>query len=305
MMLSAKIAVHDIKFLILHPICHYHPKYTKAQFLIKSLKLNDILKMARLSQCFIQDKHGKLKLGINMLDELQLNQHNDGKRVLWLSEAGKLLASLKNQDSQTTNNAWSQSFTITTSLLKQAHTIIKNSENRIQELERLSMTDELTGVTNRRGFLKSFNRELDRVERGQSQGGLLIMIDLDNFKAINDNYGHDAGDMALKIVASTLANDIRLMDIVSRMGGDEFIISFANTDRQAALERAQYLIKKLNNLSFVWNGEEISVRASLGLREYKKGCKAHKIFSDADKDMYENKKQIKELNLRKQNARMV
>ncbi len=237
-----------------------------------------------------------------MLEDLQLNQHNDGKRGLWLNEANKLLASLNNQKS---NHDWSQSFTTTTALLKQAHTIIKNSENRIQELERLSMTDELTGVMNRRGFLKNFNRELDRVERGQSQGGLLIMIDLDNFKAINDNYGHDAGDMALKIVASTLANDIRLMDIVSRMGGDEFIISFANTDRQSALERAQYLIKKLNNLSFVWNGEEISVRASLGLREYKKGCKAHKIFSDADKDMYENKKQIKQLGLRKQNTRMV
>lgn len=237
-----------------------------------------------------------------MLEDLLLNQRNDGKRGLWLHEADKLLTSLHNQKP---NTDWSQSFTTTTSLLKQAHTIIKNSENRIQELERLSMTDELTGVMNRRGFLKTFNRELDRVERGQSQGGLLIMIDLDNFKAINDNYGHDAGDMALKIVASTLANDIRLMDIVSRMGGDEFIISFANTDRKAALERAQYLIKKLNSLSFVWQGKEISVRASLGLREYKKGCKAQKIFSDADKDMYENKKQIKELGLRKQNTRMV
>lgn len=236
-----------------------------------------------------------------MLDDMHTNQINDRTRGLWLHEADKLLADLDNK----TSDIWSQSYTSTAELLKKAQEIIAKSEDRIQELERLSMTDELTGIMNRRGFLKTFNRELDRVNRGQSEGGLLIMIDLDNFKAINDNHGHAAGDMALKVVASTLANDIRLMDIVARMGGDEFVISFANTNRKAALERAQFLIKKLNNLSFVWQGDEVDVRASLGLREYKKGCKANKIFSDADKNMYENKKQIKKLGLRKQNKRMV
>jgi diguanylate cyclase (GGDEF)-like protein len=236
-----------------------------------------------------------------ILDDVKNAQMNDRARGRWLSDADKLLQTLDSHKSE----SWSQSYLSTTALLKQAQKIIGDSEKRIQELERLSMTDELTGIMNRRGFLKNFTRELDRVNRDQSEGGLLVMIDLDNFKAINDSYGHEAGDMALKVVASTLANDIRLMDIVARMGGDEFVISFANTNRKAALERAQFLIKKLNNLAFVWHGEEVQIRASLGLREYKKGCKAHKIFSDADKNMYENKKQIKQLGLRKQNKRMV
>jgi diguanylate cyclase (GGDEF)-like protein len=149
-----------------------------------------------------------------------------------------------------------------------------------------------------------FERELDRVNRDKSQGGLLIMIDLDNFKSINDTYGHDAGDAALKLVANALSTDIRRMDVAGRMGGDEFVILFVNTDRKQALERAQFLIKKLNNLSFVWHGEEIPVRASIGLENYNKGDKSENIFRAADQSMYGNKKQIKSANARQDNKRM-
>lgn len=232
----------------------------------------------------------------------QFTSYNNMPRQDWLREADKVLASI--QDEEMGKN-WAQSFSSTTALLRQAHDIIAQSEKRIAELERISSTDELTGITNRRGFLHEFDRELDRVNRDKSQGGLLIMIDLDNFKTINDNYGHAVGDIALKVVASALANDIRTMDLVARLGGDEFVILFANTTRKDALERAQFIIKKLNSLSFVHQGEEIEIRASLGLREYKKGCKARKIFDDADADMYQNKKQIKEFDLRKRNRRMV
>jgi diguanylate cyclase (GGDEF)-like protein len=225
------------------------------------------------------------------------------QRKKWLNDADNILASIDR--SEDTDQSWSQSLVSTAALLRQAHKIIAQSEQRIQELERLSSTDELTGITNRRGFMREFDRELDRVNRDKSQGGLLIMIDLDNFKMINDTYGHAVGDMALKIVSSTLASDIRTMDIVARLGGDEFVILFANTTRKDALERAQFLIKKLNSLSFIWHGEEINVRASLGLQEYKKGSKAKNIFTAADADMYENKKQLKQLGLRKQNTRMV
>lgn len=220
-------------------------------------------------------------------------------RGKWLNEADEVLSYLeRDSKSEAQTDA-------ATELLRQAHNLITKSEERIAELERLSATDELTGITNRRGFMRSFERELDRVSRDKSQGGLLVMIDLDNFKTINDTYGHAAGDAALKVVASTLANDIRTMDMAARMGGDEFVILFVNTTRKEALERAQFLIKKLNNLSFVWKGEEIDVRASLGLKEYKKGNKAANIFSAADANMYENKKQIKELGIRKLNQRMV
>lgn len=237
-----------------------------------------------------------------MFNNFSSPNNNILPRKEWLREADRMLATMQGEDSE---NLWGKSFSSTSALLQQAHDIIAQSEQRIAELERISSTDELTGITNRRGLMRELDRELDRVNRDKSQGGLLIIIDLDNFKTINDTHGHAVGDMALKIVASTLSNDIRKMDIVARLGGDEFVIIFSNTTRQNALERAQFIIKKLNSLSFVHQGHEIEVRASLGLREYKKGCKASKIFDDADTNMYENKQQIKDLGLRKQNRRMV
>lgn len=222
---------------------------------------------------------------------------NKGK---WLNDADEVLSYLQ-QDNTISAKPWSD-ITAPLKLLRQAHKIITQSERkiiaqeeRIAHLEQLTTTDELTGITNRRGFMAAFDRELDRVNRDKSQGGLLIMIDLDNFKAINDTHGHEAGDVALQLVAKTLENDIRLMDVAARLGGDEFVILFGNTDREQSSERAQFLIKKLNNLSFIWKGEEVPVRASLGLKNYKRGSKAKHIFSAADANMYENKKQSKEL----------
>lgn len=219
-------------------------------------------------------------------------------RGKWLDDADEVFSYLERHEIK--KDGWWKRMNETLTLLKQAHRLIEQSELRLKEqaarietLERLSNIDALTGINNRRGFLTAFERELDRVNRDKSQGGLLIMIDLDNFKMINDTYGHDAGDAALKLVAATLQSDIRIMDIAGRLGGDEFVILFVNTDRKQALERAQFLIKRLNNLSFIFDTEEIPVRASLGLKEYKKGSKAKHIFHAADNNMFENKRDKK------------
>ncbi len=212
----------------------------------------------------------------------------------WLNDAGEVFSYLQRHEIE--KDGWWRTLSTTLNLLKQARHMIEHSDNRIKaqeerilELERLTDTDELTQITNRRGFMRNFEREIDRVNRDKSQGGLLIMIDLDNFKTINDTHGHQAGDAALKLVATALKNDIRKMDIAGRLGGDEFVLLFANTNRKDALERAQKIIKLLNNLSFIWEGAEIPVRASLGLKEYKKNSRIERIFEAADQDMYAKK----------------
>ena len=224
----------------------------------------------------------------------------------WLDRADSYL---KNQKIE--KDSWWRSMNTTLGLLKQAQQLISQSEDkinqqakRIAELQHLSSTDELTGLANRRGFMQAFARELDRANRDKSQGGLLIMIDLDNFKSINDTYSHDAGDTALKVVANALSNDIRAMDVAGRLGGDEFTILFVNTTRKDALERAQLLIKTLNNLSFIWNGQEVDIRASLGLKEYGKGSTAQSIFNAADTSMYQNKQQLRNTSIKQDNKRM-
>lgn len=162
--------------------------------------------------------------------------------------------------------------------------------DRVAQLEALATTDELTGLCNRRGFFEAFRRELDRCERGYSQGGLLVVLDLDNFKTINDTHGHPAGDACLRMVAKALQTEIRVMDTASRLGGDEFVLLLANTTREAAVDRILELGASLNRLSLGWYGEEIAINASLGLQEYRAGDMSETIFSAADLDMYTRKK---------------
>jgi diguanylate cyclase (GGDEF)-like protein len=168
--------------------------------------------------------------------------------------------------------------------------VILHQKDRIAHLEDLATTDELTGIKNRRGFHEALARELDRCVRGQSESGLLIMIDLDNFKTVNDTHGHQAGDAVLRLVAHTLSGEIRAMDVAARLGGDEFVLMFAHTTKTAAAGRIQRLGQRLNNLSLAWQGDVIPVRASLGLRGYGKGDKLDVIFRDADSALYASKK---------------
>ncbi len=187
-------------------------------------------------------------------------------------------------------------------LLKAAYRAIARSEatvreqkQRIEALESVLTTDELTGITNRRGFFQTLGREMDRVNRDLNEGGLLIMIDLDNFKAINDTYGHQAGDACLKKVATFLMNEIRAMDTAARLGGDEFILLFPRTNREKAMKRAQQMALRLNNLTAEWNGKTIPITASVGLRNFVSGDRIEDILESADQEMYEQKQGRKAL----------
>lgn len=179
---------------------------------------------------------------------------------------------------------------MTSRKLEEAEAKIAAQERRIFELQERATLDDLTGLLNRRGFFDAFFAEIDRTKRGYGQGGLLILIDLDNFKVINDTYGHGAGDATLRLIAKTLRDNSRMMDACARLDGDEFVLLLANTQRDKALARAQNLIKQLNNLSLVWHGAEIPVRASLGLKDYKPGDTAEKIFGEADTHLYAEKR---------------
>ncbi|PCJ99418.1 MAG: GGDEF domain-containing protein [Zetaproteobacteria bacterium] len=186
--------------------------------------------------------------------------------------------------------------TSTDDLLKSAYRMLEQAEHNLQErdqrisaLENIVTTDELTRLANRRGFYASFKGELDRASRGDNQGGILIMIDLDHFKTINDTFGHLAGDEALKIVGAFLLSTIRDMDVAARIGGDEFIVLFSNTSIFHAMQRIKILGEELNNLTFEWQGKTIKIQASLGLKEYKQGDTINHIIKGADKHMYQDK----------------
>jgi len=131
-------------------------------------------------------------------------------------------------------------------------------------LEQLSARDPLTGLYNRRKFEQFLDYEVDRATRHQ-RSFCLIMIDLDNFKHINDTYGHPVGDMALQKLALILKNQTRKSDVIARLGGDEFAIILPETDFYHGLSSAEKLRNILTHSALELPDCKISVSASFGV----------------------------------------
>lgn len=159
----------------------------------------------------------------------------------------------------------------------------------IEEIERLACTDELTGAYNRRGFQQEFERILAAANR-YNETGILIYVDLDGFKPINDTYGHAAGDLVLCEVVRTLQENSRPNDLVARLGGDEFAVLLSRTDWQNGLNRAEVIKHALNTKCVNWNAKTISIRASLGYQRFGPDDSHADILHQADVAMYEAKR---------------
>jgi len=151
--------------------------------------------------------------------------------------------------------------------------------------ENLSNTDELTGASNRRVLDRVLKREISRSHR-QFLPLSLCMMDLDDFKEVNDNYGHHQGDLVLKNFCRIVQENIRSTDYLVRYGGDEFIIVTPTTD----IKHAQMVVEKistaLSNFDF---GTERPIQTSVGIAELKDGDTIETLLSRADKALYENK----------------
>ncbi len=160
---------------------------------------------------------------------------------------------------------------------------------RIAELERLSMTDELTGLLNRRGFQAEIKRTLAQADRYHERG-VLVYVDLDAFKPINDTFGHPAGDAVLQRVAGIMSETVRDTDYIGRLGGDEFAVLLVRTSWRAGLQKAEAMERLLNDASVVWRKRMIVIRASLGFQCYGPGTDCRELMDKADDAMYRTKK---------------
>jgi diguanylate cyclase (GGDEF)-like protein len=156
-----------------------------------------------------------------------------------------------------------------------------------EELERLSRIDALTGLMNRRAFEQEIIRLLARAER-TGRPGTLLYVDLDNFKAINDNFGHERGDEALQEVARTLLAMSRNYDLVARLGGDEFVVWLDETALDDGKVRAQDLIEAFADLKRFSGPDLPPLGASIGVAPSLPGDGAdiRDILSRADRAMY-------------------
>lgn len=171
----------------------------------------------------------------------------------------------------------------------EAQRTITEQQSRIEHLETLSITDELTGLLNRRGFTEAVTRALGNAKRHDEQG-LLVAIDLDGFKPINDTFGHAAGDAMLKHVADFLSKRVRTTDYLARVGGDEFAILMVNGDLAPARHRAIQLKAELNQATAVINHNRVPIKASFGIAPYDSNASPEQVLHMADVAMYHDKR---------------
>lgn len=161
----------------------------------------------------------------------------------------------------------------------------------IERLRRLSVTDELTGLLNRRYFFNRLSQEISKSKRNKRPFSLLI-LDVDHFKEINDNYGHLEGDEVLRLISKAVLNSVRDMDIVTRYAGDEFIAILPEAQKEDALPVAYRILEETRKLTFTnaKTGTTFSVGLSIGLSTFPDdGSTATELIEKADRGLYSAK----------------
>lgn len=134
----------------------------------------------------------------------------------------------------------------------------------IDALVDLSSRDALTGLANRRAFELALEREIDRVARS-GEPALLLALDIDHFKRVNDTHGHNAGDEVIKAVATALLDSVRPMDLVARVGGEEFAIILPNCASAFGATVAERVRRRVEGMPvLVGPGQELNVSVSVG-----------------------------------------
>jgi diguanylate cyclase (GGDEF)-like protein len=178
------------------------------------------------------------------------------------------------------------------SLVAQAAVALDNA--RLHGIvKRQAVTDELTGLANRRSFRESLDTELQRAERFGS-GLALIVADLDDFKNVNDRFGHQAGDEVLRAFAEVLQGRIRGIDLAARLGGEEFAILLPETDATGAEALAENLRLAVAKLAVPIGSEQIRITSSFGVAAFPESQGADELMTAADLALYSAKRHGKD-----------
>lgn len=201
--------------------------------------------------------------------------------------ADELLMNFKVTGKKLSTKSWDILAEILDFVVEAEQTIAEQSE-RIETLEVMTLTDSLTGLLNRRGIMRELEHAVAMAER-HGESALFVYIDLDHFKRVNDDFGHDVGDAKLKFVAQSLLSFIRHTDYAARLGGDEFALLLRHSDFDGGKQRTRFVQQQLNFTKFNHNGHVIPIHASFGIAEISPGVKLEDIIRTADRQMYRNK----------------
>lgn len=161
-------------------------------------------------------------------------------------------------------------------------------ESRVEELDRLANMDTLVQVANRRGLIVHLDMVIARFERHGTPAALLF-VDVDGLKALNDTFGHAAGDAALIHLTETMIAAVRQTDMVARIGGDEFAILLDHADESSAREAAARLADQVADCEFCFEGTCLPLSIAIGFTAVQQGDSPLSVMDRADEAMYRHK----------------
>lgn len=194
-----------------------------------------------------------------------------------------------------TTGAFSTVFSVE-ELMSRLRTEKNNTEDALHRLQAanaelawMASTDSLTGASNRRHFLGEIELELGRAKRNGLPVSLLA-LDIDHFKAVNDEYGHQAGDAVLKAFVEVIRGTLRPHDVLGRVGGEEFMVLLPDTSREAAAVLAERIRNRVESMVMPFDGTTLSITVSVGVAEFGvDGDSQDAVFKAADTRLYQAK----------------
>ena len=173
-------------------------------------------------------------------------------------------------------------------VLKTRVNLILKMRRMTKHLEYLARTDPLSGAFNRRHFMESFDAEIKRARR-YKHTLCALMIDIDHFKSINDSYGHDVGDDAIKKTVDATREMLRSEDTLGRLGGEEFAVILPETDVEGARLVAERIRERISDIRIVTSQKPCTFTASLGLTEFRENDEIADMLKRSDEALYEAK----------------
>jgi len=177
-------------------------------------------------------------------------------------------------------------------LIKRLRRQLAEKQHHSMILRELAMVDALTGLYNRRFAEQRLVAEVARSAR-KGHPLTVVLLDLDEFKHINDTYGHPAGDLVLQEFAAALNRAVRGGDLAVRMGGDEFLLILPECNH----EQLRLVLNRLGPLELAWEGRKFPIKYSVGWKEYASGDQPEGMLAAADQALYANKRAAKKSTL--------
>ena len=246
----------------------------------------DLFKESHASKAY-EDEQYIIKTGKPILGKVEMETWLDGY-VTWVSTSKyPLLDSVGN-----IIGTWGVSRDITE--LKNAEEELERVNKELmeanQKLEVLSVTDSLSGLYNHRYFYDIVQKEMSRWNRTGITDSVVVLMDIDNFKGLNDSLGHLAGDFAIRHVASLLKDSIRESDYAFRYGGDEFIVLFSDTCMDGAKEAADKLLEVVAAALVPLESSKVRITLSGGAAALSEANDVNELMNIADMRLYKSKK---------------